>query len=607
MLSPSPSEISLPSTDDCAICLMTLAPGTALLTLSCNHKFHLQCLVSNAQAQNKECPLCRTTIDASVLQILVGSTQTPTPTPTQQTQVALVQVNQTAANVLPSVEDPIDETVVRHLFEQFTIARQAAIASLDDTDSLPLINTVTTLEYLAQSAHEESNIYGLITLQAPSILQRETNSIAAARVPIDLVCVVDQSGSMSGEKMVLLKKTLIYIVEQLNELDRLAIVSFNSTAFDRSHGLKRMNQQNQQILTNAMNNDIASQGGTYIGSGLQIGIDLLKIRQTKNPLSALLLLTDGQDNQEHDYRQLMENLPEGAQCHTFGYGPDHTASLLAELAQLGHGGTFTYIDQEQAVGSAFVMVLAGLFTCVAEEICVNIEFNENYNVTHFHSKYTYEPEQLPSTKISVKLHNLNADEKRNLVFQLHIPKVDDEQNVEMASQSSASQDESSDVNLLSENHCVGHVTITYVDPNISRSITTNPVSFQLVRVSSPPTNLLQINPVLDRQRNRIETTQALEQAMAESDFQASRTILMTQVEKIKHSVSVQDPFCQELIQDLERIYPSEREYRSSHCHTYMSHRTERGTYVPNEHVSSQRYNTDHQRQLAASIQRKYFS
>lgn len=42
-------------------------------------------------------------------------------------------------------------------------------------------------------------------------------------------------------------------------------------------------------------------------------------------------------------RQLMKNLPEGAQCHTFGYGSDHTASLLVELAQLGHEGTFTYI------------------------------------------------------------------------------------------------------------------------------------------------------------------------------------------------------------------------------------------------------------------------
>ena len=48
-----------------------------MLTLSCNHKFHLQCLASTVQAQHKECPLCRTTIDASVVQLLVGSRQPP--------------------------------------------------------------------------------------------------------------------------------------------------------------------------------------------------------------------------------------------------------------------------------------------------------------------------------------------------------------------------------------------------------------------------------------------------------------------------------------------------------------------------------------------------
>ena len=74
-----------------------------------------------------------------------------------------------------------------------------------------------------------------------------------------------------------------------------------------------------------------------------MGIDLFANRQTKNPLSAMLLLTDGQDNQNHDYSPLMETLPEGVQCHTFGYGPDHTASLLVQLAEKGNGGTFTYI------------------------------------------------------------------------------------------------------------------------------------------------------------------------------------------------------------------------------------------------------------------------
>jgi len=128
--------------------------------------------------------------------------------------------------------------------DRFASDRRAAVASTTTISELPSLTTTATLEYGAQVPQEESNIYGLVTLQAPpSFVPTNDDVLASSRVPIDLVCVVDQSGSMSGEKMTLLKQTLIYITEQLNDLDRLAIVSFGTRAYDRSHGLKRMNQQ----------------------------------------------------------------------------------------------------------------------------------------------------------------------------------------------------------------------------------------------------------------------------------------------------------------------------------------------------------------------------
>lgn len=99
----------------------------------------------------------------------------------------------------------------------------------------------------------------------------------------------------------------------------------------------------KETLKTAITNDIRDNGGTYIGSGIQMAIDLLTNRQTQNPTGAVLLLTDGQDNQHHDYSQLMQRLPTGTLCYAFGYGPDHTASLLAQIAEKGNGGTFTYI------------------------------------------------------------------------------------------------------------------------------------------------------------------------------------------------------------------------------------------------------------------------
>ena len=50
------------------------------------------------------------------------------------------------------------------------------------------------------------------------------------RPSIDLICVIDKSGSMKGEKMFLVKDTLKYLVELLNEKDRISIVEFEAVA-----------------------------------------------------------------------------------------------------------------------------------------------------------------------------------------------------------------------------------------------------------------------------------------------------------------------------------------------------------------------------------------
>jgi von Willebrand factor type A domain len=105
-----------------------------------------------------------------------------------------------------------------------------------------LITATTTLEFGAQESTKESNIYGMVTLKAPSLLSSTATEkeLDELHVPVDIVCVVDQSGSMQGSKISLLKDTLNYIVDQMGILDRLAIISFNTSAYDQSNGLKLM-------------------------------------------------------------------------------------------------------------------------------------------------------------------------------------------------------------------------------------------------------------------------------------------------------------------------------------------------------------------------------
>lgn len=75
----------------------------------------------------------------------------------------------------------------------------------------------------------------LVGLRAPSLTSRQQ------RAPIDIVTVLDVSGSMKGTKLSLLKRAVHFVIDNLGLSDRLSIVSFSNTA-TRMLPLRRMTE-----------------------------------------------------------------------------------------------------------------------------------------------------------------------------------------------------------------------------------------------------------------------------------------------------------------------------------------------------------------------------
>ena len=50
------------------------------------------------------------------------------------------------------------------------------------------------------------------------------------RPGVDLICVVDHSGSMMGDKIELVKRTLYALLKFVNDNDRLCIIQFDDSA-----------------------------------------------------------------------------------------------------------------------------------------------------------------------------------------------------------------------------------------------------------------------------------------------------------------------------------------------------------------------------------------
>ncbi|CAL4941878.1 unnamed protein product [Urochloa decumbens] len=233
------------------------------------------------------------------------------------------------------------------------------------------------------------------------------------RAPLDLVTVLDVSGSMQGPKLQLVKRAMCFVVDQLGPADRLSVVTFSGRA-RRVTRLARMNAAGKAAAKQAVEL-LVVQGGTNIGAGLRFGANVLLSRLQKNAVAAMILLSDGQDSVIGTYASLVPAvlaraaaaasaagmnyanllppalasaaaaaggggknyaslLPPAfanaasrpAPIHTFGFGAGHDPAAMHAIAA-ATGGTFSFVKDEAAVQDAFARCVGGLLSVAVQE------------------------------------------------------------------------------------------------------------------------------------------------------------------------------------------------------------------------------------------------
>lgn len=91
---------------------------------------------------------------------------------------------------------------------------------------------------------------------------------------MDLVMMIDTSGSMSGTKIKLVKETLLFLVEVLKEKDRISLIEFNSSS-EILLPLTNINKENKEKI-NKIIKDIYPRGNTNIQSALDNAFKVLE-------------------------------------------------------------------------------------------------------------------------------------------------------------------------------------------------------------------------------------------------------------------------------------------------------------------------------------------
>jgi hypothetical protein len=112
---------------------------------------------------------------------------------------------------------------------------------------------------------------------------------------------------------------------------------------------------------------------------------------------------------------------------TFGFGADHSADLLQELAKVGDG-IYCHIGGEDKIGEAFGGAFGGLLSTTHQNVRLHLELSPGIGLARAFTTYQVEDDSATGAGgrriVTVDVGDLFAEERRDILVALSLPRVD---------------------------------------------------------------------------------------------------------------------------------------------------------------------------------------
>ena len=191
-------------------------------------------------------------------------------------------------------------------------------------------------------------------------------------VPVDLVFVIDVSGSMGGTKIEQTRQAMETIINQLRSTDRFTMLTFSNRVTYWRETLVSVSEYRQLGVQFARG--LRAGGGTNFNSGLLDGASVLKTHGRSDHVPLLVILTDGQPTvgvtSENAIVENAANVLSGIaiSLNCLGFGFDLNFNLLERLAFQNNGIVRRIYEGEDAPQQ-----LEGFFGEISSPILRNIQ------------------------------------------------------------------------------------------------------------------------------------------------------------------------------------------------------------------------------------------
>ncbi len=229
-----------------------------------------------------------------------------------------------------------------------------------------------TTEY-SDCPWNEDNRLLLIGLQAKEI-------DFSHRPASNLVFLLDISGSMySDDKLPLVQKSFTMLAENLEEKDRVSIVTYagyESVVLDGVPG-------NQTAKIAAAIDDLEAGGSTAGAAGIEKAYELARKNYISGGNNRVILATDGDLNvgissEGELTRLIQEKKKDGIHLSVIGVGTGNLKDNKMEALADNGDGNYNYIDSIYEAKKVLVDEMGGTLVTVAKDVKIQVEFNPKY-------------------------------------------------------------------------------------------------------------------------------------------------------------------------------------------------------------------------------------
>jgi Ca-activated chloride channel homolog len=204
------------------------------------------------------------------------------------------------------------------------------------------------------------------------IKSKEIDRTKAAK----LTFVVDVSGSMATEnRLALVKKSMTYLVNQLEETDSVAIVKYDTSA---SLVLPHTSVDDRQMIIDAIET-LSTGGSTNVAAGLSLGYEQAKNAYDDEKINRLMLLSDGVANTgtvsvEQIIAEMKSYKEMGISMTAIGVGMGNYNDVLMERLADESDGNYAYVNDFNEAKRIFSQQLTGTLQIAGKDAKVQVEF-----------------------------------------------------------------------------------------------------------------------------------------------------------------------------------------------------------------------------------------